>query len=75
MAHCCLYMSIAAVVFLSFLTYLAAFDPARLKIIGTGEKEDIRVTKAWQSVGIAAFVEFSNSVLRSHCGRSAVHEI
>jgi hypothetical protein len=75
MAHCCLYLSITAVLFLGYLTYLAAFDPERLHIINPGEKEDIRVTKAWQSSGIAMFVPFYHSVLRPYRWRTTFHEV
>ena len=56
--HCCLIYSLAAVLFLGWLTILAAFDPVRIKIIGPGEHHDIRVVRGWTSSGVATFVGF-----------------
>lgn len=54
--HVCLIYSVAAVVFLGWLTILAAFDPVRLRIIGPGEHHDTKVVRAWTSCGVATFV-------------------
>jgi hypothetical protein len=56
LANCCMYFSITGVLFLGYMTFMAAFDPERLHIINPGEEPDIRVSRAWHASGIAMFV-------------------
>merc|ERR1711904_286441 len=54
--HLCLIISICGFLFMTFLAGICAFDPHRLHVIGHGEEDHGKVSAAWGSAAVAAFL-------------------